>query len=689
MVDNEVNKRVVIEITTDDKASAQLEKISKLIDSIKGGTVNIGVSGAGSAGTPTQPNRQQEITKTAVDRALKTLSQSKEKSATDRMSAQTQKLIDKAEKDRIGEVKKHIPLYKQFRSSLTGVLIDLHLIRIAGQHSKVVATMFQTLADSVGALIDIALLPMMDLFGEFIQNFLGVVSWLGSLKGFFRGIIAALAAFLIAMITTTGLINAAMGVFRWAGIFGKPKQRASGGPLGAGQAAIVGERGPELIVPSRAVDVVPNNKLRFLAEGTVGSSISSMFLGGVGGAAIGGLLTGGWGGAIGGGLLGGGLGAFFDMPNLLAEGVTGIMSNTGVQSVLTSLNVVAGSINAILAPLAPVMGVAGLALGAAFGAKRALGGGSEKMTAAQIKQDASIGYGTQNMIQSAAKGTNNLLTLILLRLSQCFRICPDSIQNMASAFRGIGGDTTIINQATGTKSPAAQIAQPVAATGAKKISIRTMAPTIQGAEVTPIIPTKSIIKPAAVASSGFDIMSILGQLGGGIAGGIASLGIFGAGKKLFDWFKEGLAPGKEQIKQVRTPSADYIRKQALSEAPGYGTSSTGTRIINPSKMGRFANEPLTTMPKIGKFGGYGFSVALNLPEIIEAVKSYGAVAQGQKPPESAPLIANLLDEFLNKRSQQPTTIQNTFNIQGTDQTIIDKIVKELQLQSNRTRGMGI
>ena len=83
------------------------------------------------------------------------------------------------------------------------------------------------------------------------------------------------------------------------------------------------------------------------------------------------------------------------------------------------------------------------------------------------------------------------------------------------------------------------------------------------------------------------------------------------------------------------------------------------------------------------------SIALNLPEIIEAVKSYGAVAQGQKPPESAPLVANLLDEFLNKRSQQPTTIQNTFNIQGTDQAIVDKIVKELQLQSNRTRGMGI
>jgi len=39
-----------------------------------------------------------------------------------------------------------------------------------------------------------------------------------------------------------------------------------GGPLRAGQPAIVGERGPELIVPSGDVDVIPN--VRFLAEGT-------------------------------------------------------------------------------------------------------------------------------------------------------------------------------------------------------------------------------------------------------------------------------------------------------------------------------------------------------------------------------------------------------------------------------------
>jgi hypothetical protein len=44
--------------------------------------------------------------------------------------------------------------------------------------------------------------------------------------------------------------------------------RAAGGPLRKGQAAVVGERGPELIIPQGDVDVLPNSKLRMLAEGT-------------------------------------------------------------------------------------------------------------------------------------------------------------------------------------------------------------------------------------------------------------------------------------------------------------------------------------------------------------------------------------------------------------------------------------
>ena len=42
------------------------------------------------------------------------------------------------------------------------------------------------------------------------------------------------------------------------GLVGK---RAMGGPVSGGRPYMVGERGPELIVPSRNAQVVPNNRL--------------------------------------------------------------------------------------------------------------------------------------------------------------------------------------------------------------------------------------------------------------------------------------------------------------------------------------------------------------------------------------------------------------------------------------------
>src|SRR5690606_15871986 len=65
---------------------------------------------------------------------------------------------------------------------------------------------------------------------------------------------------------------------------------AGGGLLKSGQAAVVGEKGPELLIPgSGGYNVIPNNGLRFLAEGTEPSILDS-FLG---------LITGGIEGFIG------------------------------------------------------------------------------------------------------------------------------------------------------------------------------------------------------------------------------------------------------------------------------------------------------------------------------------------------------------------------------------------------------
>ena len=43
---------------------------------------------------------------------------------------------------------------------------------------------------------------------------------------------------------------------------------AVGGPLSAGQASIVGERGPELFVPNQAGTIIPNNQLGSALGGT-------------------------------------------------------------------------------------------------------------------------------------------------------------------------------------------------------------------------------------------------------------------------------------------------------------------------------------------------------------------------------------------------------------------------------------
>ena len=50
--------------------------------------------------------------------------------------------------------------------------------------------------------------------------------------------------------------------------------RASGGPVSAGKAYLVGERGPELVVPRAAGQVIANSKLRMAAGGGTTIAVS-------------------------------------------------------------------------------------------------------------------------------------------------------------------------------------------------------------------------------------------------------------------------------------------------------------------------------------------------------------------------------------------------------------------------------
>jgi len=243
-------------------------------------------------------------------------------------------------------------LTKKWRQSITGVLIDLHMLRVIGQSSKVVSAMFDVLSKSIGYVVDMALLPALPYIiriGSLIRE-LG--HWFADLNpvtkrvigvavllvgGFFvmlntvKSVIASLwwfkttldtisrssvgkaaaekvaggggiagaatfgAAGVAGVLATIGLGTLYMKMAKAAGwdkidpTFSKAVEQspfgmfAAGGLLKSGQAAVVGEKGPELLIPgSGGYNVVPNNGLRFLAEGT-GDGILSTLLDSIGG----------------------------------------------------------------------------------------------------------------------------------------------------------------------------------------------------------------------------------------------------------------------------------------------------------------------------------------------------------------------------------------------------------------------
>lgn len=103
--------------------------------------------------------------------------------------------------------------------------------------AKVLGTVADALAGPLGALASF-LRPVADLLGSIIRAVDGIIARAGDVA-------AAL-----------GKISSVAG-----GILGALPGRAGGGPVTAGQAYIVGEKGPELLVPSTNGTIVPNSAL--------------------------------------------------------------------------------------------------------------------------------------------------------------------------------------------------------------------------------------------------------------------------------------------------------------------------------------------------------------------------------------------------------------------------------------------
>jgi hypothetical protein len=119
---------------------------------------------------------------------------------------------------------------------------------------------------------------------SFTSGFMSIVDGTKSAKEAFkdmaRSIIAKLYEVLVVQ-RLVGQFNAATGqgtgiVGAIMGLFGK---RATGGPITAGKPYMVGEKGPELVVPSRNGNVVPNNQLsgggiQIIQNNTFGQGVS-------------------------------------------------------------------------------------------------------------------------------------------------------------------------------------------------------------------------------------------------------------------------------------------------------------------------------------------------------------------------------------------------------------------------------
>ena len=95
------------------------------------------------------------------------------------------------------EVKKTTNLYKDYRKTLTGVLIDLHWLRILGQNSKVVAKSTEILGKSLGYLADVILIPMLPIVMRLSKTVLDIARGFSNLPKPLRLLLSAFGGIIV------------------------------------------------------------------------------------------------------------------------------------------------------------------------------------------------------------------------------------------------------------------------------------------------------------------------------------------------------------------------------------------------------------------------------------------------------------------------------------------------------------
>jgi hypothetical protein len=149
-------------------------------------------------------------------------------------------------------------LYRKFMDELAKLLpaVKLEISNLVAY----VGTVPAMIVSAIGYLGDL----LADKGRELVQGLIdGIESMIGSLRQAISGLM--------------GMINSVPGLPNIPGLPG----RATGGPVGAGQAYLVGERGPEVFVPAQSGTIIPNHALgggggaTYYVTITVGGSVIS------------------------------------------------------------------------------------------------------------------------------------------------------------------------------------------------------------------------------------------------------------------------------------------------------------------------------------------------------------------------------------------------------------------------------
>jgi hypothetical protein len=325
----------------------------------------------------------------------------------DAKRAEAEKNVEAAEKElseKRSQTTQSTNIFKEWRKTLTGVLIDLHWMRIVASQSKIVSSNMMMLGKALGFLLDSLLLPMLPSLIFLTTLIIQVTQAFRQLPEWLRMGVAALASFVLTLTFSVTAISKLMDLVSWIK-GGNIVKRASGGPLRAGQTALVGERGPELLVPSGSgFNVIPNGGFRALAEGTgfgvtAWTPPTTTF---TGGAIAGGEETTGGGisdilSGLGGGLIGLAGGAATGMAGAMA----GAMQNKTVQDIVGSLRIMGAVLGAALAPIAGIAALGGILVGGIAGLIKVNKGGFA---------------GVIDTIVNAGQSIRNILTMLLVQM---------------------------------------------------------------------------------------------------------------------------------------------------------------------------------------------------------------------------------------------------------------------------------